>query len=490
MEDEELDCDGDVEGEDEGSLCGFEDDVGGEDEDGGVDFEGESYASDDDVLADILGGLSLASRRCQEDQRLKKLWRADDVKFSSHDALKEERLAIKVFDHQSALDLARTRGDTAEGIASLVMGLEEASDRLSRHEERARGRRLGWAADVQRASARVGGDPESAQKLARMIRTLEAWAWPGSSWRPPDVDDIVKAACDLAARRFAGRLARAVRARARLTTAVAIPGNRDSPYVKELRQRCQRRDERVHRLEERLLYVTKPARINWDGDAPAIEIPAPPAVLGFLDRLVELNIPRPNLLWVEAELNDHIVEGHFFEQFYDLAEPVKALWGRAEPAAGGYIRPAVRRAIMTLWDSPYGAEPSVAARLYRELDDMDGEEHVHGADAGSPPEATPAARCAAQGIVRAIAQGFLCHPRPAPPDAAGLLRGVEDAVIAEAEAASQAARRDRQRERRRSRREAEDLAGEANPVAGGKRLAAWPPDGGGQIKKPKGAGAY
>jgi len=117
---------------------------------------------------------------------------------------------------------------------------------------------------------------------------------------------------------------------------------------------------------------------------------------------------------------------------------------------------------------------------------------VGGAVAGAHPEATPAARCAAQAIIRAISQGFLCHPRPAPPDAARLLRGVEDAIMAEAEAASKAARRDRQLERRRLRRAAEggELPSESEekPVAGDKRVATWPAAGSGSSpKKPKSA---
>ena len=63
--------------------------------------------------------------------------------------------------------------------------------------------------------------------------------------------------------------------------------------------------------------------------------------------------------------------------------------------------------------------------------------------------------------------------------------------MAEAEAASKAARRDRQRERRLFRRAAEggELPSEPEekPVAGDKRVAAWPAAGGSSLKKSKSA---
>jgi len=488
---EDFDYDGDFEYDgDAGSDDGAGDEERPEDI---VELDALSAdgASDDGGLAGVLGALSFSSRRSGilEDPRLKKLERADDEIFVRVDNAVEERLSCDVAEGRRALELAHARGDASESIAWLSECLDMATSRLSRHEEKAQSRRQRWATELSRAAAYVLGDPSSARKLARLIRTLAAWAAPWSSKRAPDEEEIVQAACDLAARRFSRRLASAVRARARLAAAVAMPG---STRVEELRERLRRRDKRALRLEERLLYVAKPARLRWEGDEPVLFIPTPPPVLGFLDRLMELGIPRPNLPWVEAELNDYIVDKHFMEQFYVLAEPIRGLWGRAEPAADGYIRPAVRLAITTLWEARYGAEPSVVSRLLRELDDMEGEDLVGGAVAGAHPEATPAARCAAQAIIRAISQGFLCHPRPAPPDAARLLRGVEDAIMAEAEAASKAARRDRQLERRRLRRAAEggELPSESEekPVAGDKRVATWPAAGSGSSpKKPKSA---
>jgi hypothetical protein len=208
---EDFDYDGDFEYDgDAGSDDGAGDEERPEDI---VELDALSAdgASDDGGLAGVLGALSFSSRRSGilEDPRLKKLERADDEIFVRVDNAVEERLSCDVAEGRRALELAHARGDASESIAWLSECLDMATSRLSRHEEKAQSRRQRWATELSRAAAYVLGDPSSARKLARLIRTLAAWAAPWSSKRAPDEEEIVQAACDLAARRFSRRLASA-----------------------------------------------------------------------------------------------------------------------------------------------------------------------------------------------------------------------------------------------------------------------------------------
>ena len=490
MEDDDF---GSQDGNDE-EVYGEEDEDGHEEGYGEEDYDGQEDDLDDlDDLAILLGGIDDGPGHPKmirlADPRLKRLGRADHPYAVTNEyAATRMRFEELIWRRERRLRCARESGDAA-AAALYQERLSRAEARFVRFQHKVHARELQWNLDVANAKKKIFGEsaivlmecPE-VLRLAKIDRRIGAWATPFAGRRDPAHEDLVLEAHHLAVDRFAlilrkvvftrlnlGFARRAFRALGEASSTDGSSGadgasegegvgepvsslTRADAEVTNLEERLHRYIRRADRQEERLVYVTKPTHIFFHSTPPTLGVRNPaPLVRSFLERC-DLGIPRINLWWREAELNEHLVTQHYEANLHDIVQPLVSLDGPAARPADGNIRPRVRETLARLWAADYGAHEENESWWRRALKDAE-EEQLGEAMAGTPsalPPATPAARQAVRSIIRLVTEGgLLARPRPPPAGAARLLRDAEDTVMAEAAAASKAARRRRRRSRPR-----------------------------------------